>query len=169
MHIREFDVHKDLNRLRECVIELQDFERRLDLRRPAGADIVDAYIPQMRERCEKCHGRILVAEADGEIAGYVMILTKVRSEDLEDGDVEYGLVADLVILEKFRKMGFGKKLLEAAEAHAMSNGVRWLRVGVLAGNSAAMNLYSAMGFSDSYIELEKSLSVGRHEEADGIT
>ncbi len=104
MHIREFDEHKDLNRLRECVIELQDFERRLDLRRPAGADIVGAYIPQMRERCEKCHGRILVAEADGEIAGYVMILTKVRSEDLEDGDVEYGLVADLVILEKFRKI-----------------------------------------------------------------
>jgi ribosomal protein S18 acetylase RimI-like enzyme len=99
----------------------------------------------------------LVAEADGEIAGYVMILTKVRSEDLEDGDVEYGLVADLVILEKFRKMGFGKKLLEAAEAHAMSNGVRWLRVGVLAGNPAAMNLYFAMGFSDSYMELEKDL------------
>jgi ribosomal protein S18 acetylase RimI-like enzyme len=62
-----------------------------------------------------------------------------------------------VILEKFRKMGFGKQLLEAAEAHAMSNGVRWLRVGVLASNPAAMNLYSAMGFSDSYIELEKDL------------
>lgn len=158
MHIREFDKHKDLNRLRECAIELQDFERRLDPRRPTGEGYVDAYIPQMRERCEKCHGKILVAENDGEVVGFVTILTKVRSEDVEDGDFEYGLVADLVILDKFRKMGFGKRLLEAAEAHAVSSGVRWLRIGVLAGNQAAMNLYSTMGFSDSYIDLEKDLS-----------
>ena len=157
MHIREFDERKDLNHLRECAIELQDFERRLDPRRPTGEGYVDAYIPQMRERCEKCSGKILVAEDDGKIAGYVVILTKVRSEDVEDGDFEYGLVADLVILKKFRKMGFGKRLLEAAEAHAVSNGVRWLRIGVLAGNPAAMNLYSTMGFSDSYVELEKDL------------
>ncbi len=76
---------------------------------------------------------------------------------MEDGDVEYGLVADLVIREKFRKLGFGHKLLEAAEAHAMSSGVRWLRVGVLAGNPEAKNLYSSMGFSNFYVELEKDL------------
>ena len=169
MHIREFDERKDLNHLRECAIVLQDFERRLDPRRPTGESYVDAYILQMRERCEKYRGKILVAEGDGKIAGYVVILTKVRSEDVEDGDFEYGLIADLVVLEKFRKMGFGRRLLEAAEAHAVSSGVRWLRIGVLAGNPAAVNLYSAMGFSDSYIELEKSLSVGRHEEGDGIT
>lgn len=157
MHIRELDERTDLDRLRECVIELQDFERRLDPRRPTGAGCVDAYLPQMRQRCKRCHGKILVAEIDGEIAGYVLILTRVRSEDVEDGELEYGLVADLVILERFRKMGFGKELLESAEAHARSSGVRWLRVGVLAGNQAAMNLYSAMGFSDSYLELEKDL------------
>lgn len=158
MYIRELDERKELDRLRECVIELQDFEHGLDPRRPTGAGCVDAYLPQMRERCEKCHGKILVAEVGGEIGGYVMILTRVQSEDVEDGDMEYGLVADLVILERFRKMGFGRKLLESAEAHATSKGVRWLRVGVLAGNRAAANLYSAMGFSDSYVELEKDLA-----------
>ena len=130
MRIREFDEHEDLNALRACVIELQDFERSIDLRRPSGVDIVDAYIPKLLERCKKCQGKILVAEADGEIVGYVMILTRVRSEDMEDGDVEYGLVADLVIREKFRKLGFGHGLLEAAEAHACArlDDASWIAV-----------------------------------------
>ena len=158
MYIREFDERKDLNRVRECLIELQDFERRLDPRMPPGVDIVDAYIPQMLERCGKCQGKVLVAEVDGEVVGYVTILTKVRSEGLEDGDIEYGLVVDLVVREKFRRMGLGQKLLEAAETHAKASEVRWLRVGVLAGNQAAKNIYSSMGFSDLYVEFEKDLT-----------
>jgi len=84
-------------------------------------------------------------------------MTKVTSTELEDGDVEYGLVSDLMVRKSFRARGLGRKLLEEAESFARANGVKWLRIGVLADNQAADNLYSSMGFAGLYIEREKDL------------
>ena len=144
--------------IRECLIELQDAERDLDPRMPAGADIVAAYIPQMLERCDTCEGKIFVAEAADGVVGYVTILTRVSSEELAAGDFEYGLVADLVVRGKYRNFGLGRKLLEAAESYAREHGVKWLRIGALAGNHAARQLYSSSGFSQLYVEVEKDLT-----------
>jgi ribosomal protein S18 acetylase RimI-like enzyme len=77
---------------------------------------------------------------------------------LEDGDAEYGLVSDLVVMGKFRGLGIGRRLLESAESYARVCGVRWLRIGVLAGNQSAESLYASLGFSILYIELEKELT-----------
>lgn len=158
MIIREFDEQSDMVQVRDCLIELQDFERTLDPRMPAGRDIADEYIPQMLHRCIACKGAVLIADVDGEVAGYATILTKVTSDELEDGGIEYGLVSDLVIARDFRGQGLGRKLLQAAESHARAANVSWLRIGVLAGNESAQNLYKSMGFSDLYIELEKDLT-----------
>lgn len=155
--VRDFDEKTHLNRVRECLVELQDFERLLDPRMPPGAEIVDRYIPQMLDRCRRCKGKVLVAEIDGRVAGYASILTRVRSEELEDGDFEYGLVSDLVVVQEFRKLGIGRKLLDAAESHARDCGVKSLRIGVLDDNEAAKRLYLSMGFSGLYVELEKTL------------
>lgn len=155
--ICKYDESMHLDRLRECLVELQDFERRLDPRMPPGCDIVDEYVPRMLDRCIECDGKVLIAEVDHEVAGFVTILTKVTSTELEDGDVEYGLVSDLMVRKSFRARGLGRKLLEEAESFARANGVKWLRIGVLADNQAADNLYSSMGFAGLYIEREKDL------------
>lgn len=157
MFIREFVERTDLDALKKCFIELQNFERQLDPRMPTGAKIADDYIPQMLQRCRQCAGKVLLADVDGEVAGYATILTRVQSEEIGDGDVEFGLVADLVIVEKFRKRGFGKKLLVATESYARECGVKWLRIGVIAGNRAADELYSSTGYSVLYVEREKDL------------
>lgn len=154
----EFDKSRHSQQLRECVIALQDFERALDPRMPSGSDIVDEYIPQMLERCKSSPGQIFVAEVDGNIAGYVTVLTKVSSGELEDGDIEYGLVADLVVTKKYRGAGLGRTLLAVAEDYARDNRVKWLRIAVLAENRSAKELYSSMGFSDLFVELEKDLA-----------
>ena len=158
MHIRLYNNLTDLEQLRECLIELQDCERHLDPRMPAGANIVDAYIPQMFEQCHECQGEVFVVEVDGSVAGYVTILTKVKSQDVDDGDIEFGLIADLVVRAKLRGRGLGRKLLEAAETHARLSGVKWLRISVLAQNHKARNLYSSMGYSELCVELEKDLN-----------
>lgn len=157
MRIRDFEVDVDTDALRACVVELQDFERDLDQRMPTGRDIVDEYVPQMLDRCTKHHGKIIVAELDSEIAGYVSVWTRVQSEELEDGHFEYGLVADLAVRAKFRNRGIGRRLLESAEEYARVCDVKWLRVGVLSGNSAARELYNSLGFGELYIQLEKRL------------
>lgn len=145
-------------RLRECAIALQDYEHEMDPRLPTGVDIVTDYMPRMFFRCRHCDGKILIAEVDDEVAGYAMVLTRVTSDELEDGNFEYGLIADLMVLREHRGQGIGQKLLEAAEAHARDRGVRWLRIGVLAKNAAAEGLYAKMGYSKIYVEREKELT-----------
>jgi ribosomal protein S18 acetylase RimI-like enzyme len=157
LFICDFDEFKHLEGVRKCFAELQDFERTLDPRMPSGADIVDAYIPFMLSRCKKCNGNVLVADVNGEVAGFVTILTKVKSDEIEEGDLEYGLVPNLIVAKKFRNYGIGKKLLEAAESYAMEKNVKWLRIGVFAENQAANKLYESMGFKSLFLEREKKL------------
>ena len=157
MKVREYDQGSDFEQLCECVIELQNFERQIDPRLPSGEDIVDEYVTQMQFRCRSCDGRILVADIDGDIAGYVTLLNRLQSDELHEGDTEYGLIADLVIKEKHRGAGLGRKLMEAAEAAAKAYGVRWLRVSVMSANDSARRLYSTSGFSELYAEFEKDL------------
>ena len=157
MPICEFNKHKHMAGLRECAIELQDYEHELDPRLPTGAEIVADYVPRMFYRCRHCDGKILIAEVDDEVAGYAMVLARVSSDELEDGHFEYGLIADLVVLTRYRGQGLGRNLLEAVETFARDRGVRWLRIGVLAKNAAAEGLYEKSGFSKIYVEREKDL------------
>jgi len=157
IHIREYDPDADLAALRACVIELQDFEAGLYKRLPPGTEVVDNCVDHMFEQCEKCNGKIMIAEVNGEVGGFVTVLCTVRSEEPDDGDLMYGLISDLAVLEKHRSRGIGRQLLEAAEAFARSRDVAWLRIGVLAGNGVAESIYESMGFSPWYIECEKRL------------
>ncbi len=155
--VREYSHGSDFEQLCECVVELQNFERQIDPRLPSGEDIVDEYVKQMQFRCRSCDGQILVADIDGDIAGYVTLLNRLQSDELHEGDTEYGLIADLIIKEKHRGIGLGRKLMEAAEGAAKAYGVRWLRVSVMSANDDARRLYSTSGFSELYAEFEKDL------------
>jgi ribosomal protein S18 acetylase RimI-like enzyme len=158
LKILKFDSNAHLQYLRAYVIELQDFERSIDPRLPAGSEIVDEYVPQMLMRCKSCKGQIFMAEVDGNIAGYVTVLTDVSSGELEDGDMQYGLIADLLVGKKYRGLGLGRKLIDAAESYAKDHDVEWLRIAVLAKNKPAIEMYNSSGFSSLFVELEKNLN-----------
>lgn len=159
MEIRPYRSDTDGEQFRACVIELQDFEREIDPRMPPGEEIVDDYIVGMLFRCRMCDGQVLVADNNGELAGYVTILNRVQSDDLDDGNLEFGLIADLLVRKDYRGKGLGQKLLAAAESFAKQHGVQWLRISVMSENATARKLYAASGFSEIYLELEKDLSI----------
>ncbi len=156
--IRSFDKTAHLAGVRACFIELQDAERHIEPRMPSGAEIVNIYVPHMLDRCRHCRGEVLVAEIGEEVAGFATVLAQVRSDEIHDGDIEYGLISDLVVASGFRNRGIGRSLLEAAESFARANEVKWLRIGVLAANQAADGLYDSMGFRKLYVEREKELT-----------
>jgi GNAT superfamily N-acetyltransferase len=81
----------------------------------------------------------------------------VQSDDLDDGNLEFGLIADLLVREAYRGTGLGRELMAAAESFAREHGVQWLRVSVMAQNTAARQLYASTGFAEIYVELEKDL------------
>ncbi len=156
--IREFDPLRDHDAVRSCAIALQDFEREFDPRLPPGEQIADRYLDLMLRRCAEFDGVVLVAEADGAVTGFVSVWTRYRSSEPNDDDAEHGLVSDLVVSAKYRGRGIGRALLRAAEARARQAGADTLRLWVKAGNTSALSLYSAEGFENSEIYLEKRLA-----------
>lgn len=159
IRIRKFDKQSDTKAVRSCLIELQDYECELDPRMPAGSEVGGPLFAEMMDRCSRHQGSIFVADDGNDIAGYVTVLARIKSEDIDDGDIEYGLVTDLMVRDKFRNRGIGRRLLEVAEEHATECGARWLRVEVLSNNGAARDLYKSSGFSEHLLSLEKSLKL----------
>jgi ribosomal protein S18 acetylase RimI-like enzyme len=109
--------------------------------------MADDYCAQMQIRCGEAHGRILVAERQGSVVGFVTVLARQPFTELDDPLGTYAVITDLVVLEPFRGLGIGRRLLEDAEAFARAAGATELRIGVLAHNERARQLYLASGFA----------------------
>jgi GNAT superfamily N-acetyltransferase len=158
MIVREYRGDADFDGIRACLIELQDFERRIDGRKPRGDEIADACISDALSKCAECDGRIFVADESGQIAGYVTVLAKVRSDAVDEGDLEYAYLADLVVRAAYRGRGIGRALVARAETYARDAGAKWLRVCVLAQNESSRRLYNTSGFFELYVDFEKELT-----------
>ena len=156
VNIRELDP-RDHEAVRSRLVELQDFERQLDPRVPAGEEIADAYLELMFQRCREFDGAVLVAEVDREVVGFITVWTRYRSSEPDDDPSEHGFVSDLVVRSTHRGRGIGRGLLRAAATRARRAGARTLRLGVKAANGAARSLYEAEGFAEYEIVLEKQL------------
>ena len=98
-----------------------------------------------------------MAEEDGAVAGYAMIWTSVKGEDIEDGDFETARIADLAVLKGHRRKGIARALIEASEDYARSRGAEFIQLGVLAANARAMELYRSSGYEPFVMRLEKKL------------
>ncbi len=158
MRIREFDAARDHESLRSCFIELQEFERTLDPRLSPAEQIADAYLALMFGRCREFDGVVLVAEVGDAVVGFVTVWTRYQSTEPDDDPTAHAYVSDLAVSAAYRRRGVGRSLLRAAEARACDAGAAWVRVSVLADNTAAISLYGAAGFREFEIVLEKRLT-----------
>ncbi len=157
MSIREYRDETDRAGLRHCVESLQNFERELVPSMPPGSEIADAYIVDMLNKCTRYRGKLLVLEIDADIAGFVSVYASMISEELEDGPEEFAYIGDLVVLEKYRAHGYGRALLNEAEAIAVKAGAVKMRIGVLAENKNAFDLYQSLDYKPFVVQLEKNL------------
>jgi ribosomal protein S18 acetylase RimI-like enzyme len=154
--VREYRA-TDAPALKACIIELQDYERTIDPRLRPGASMAAEYLAQTLDRCRDFAGQILILECDGTVAGFVAVLARMPFQELDDPPGEFALISDLVVLEPFRRRGYGRALLVAAERFARENGASELRLGVLSGNRSALALYRQAGFESHLQVLAKRL------------
>jgi ribosomal protein S18 acetylase RimI-like enzyme len=152
--IRDYEPHHR-PQLRACMVELQDFERNLQPALPEGEQMADAYLGSLFEKCARWCGKVFVAEVDNAIVGFVGVLSRVPPETPDEARAHYAYISDLVVLPPYRRRGIGSALLKHAEAFARDNGAKTLRIGVLAGNPIALNLYHRRGFVDYHVQLVK--------------
>ena len=78
----------------------------------------------------------LAAEEDGRLAGYGAVCV-IAGE---------GEIQRIAVHPSWRRMGVGRKLMEAMEACAAKQGAPDLILEVRAGNEAALGLYQSYGF-----------------------
>ena len=94
---------------------------------------------------------VKVVEVDGQVAGYVWY----RIVGSTVGT--FGRIEHIFVDERFRKRGIGKQLMQAAEQHFKSKGIRKMKLTVTSDNKAAVSLYSGMGYKTKRYVMEKVL------------
>jgi ribosomal protein S18 acetylase RimI-like enzyme len=100
----------------------------------------------------------LVAEIDGELAGYLKL---GRATPLESSR-HVLMIRGLAVDPAHQRRGVGRALIEAAVDVAAARGVRRLTLRVLAPNSGARALYEACGFEAEGVQREEFLLSGRY-------
>jgi len=155
--LRDYDPRRHRGQLTSCIVELQEFERGLEPALPTGEAMAEAYLTFLLERCARTAGRIILAEVDHAVAGFVGVMIRVTPEEPDEDQRPYAYISDLVVLPEYRRRGIGRALLEQAETVARESGAPILRVGVLARNATAVRLYRTTGFTDYHVQLVKRL------------
>ena len=154
--IREYR-QEDQPAVRACIVELQEFERTIEPRLRPGEAMADAHFKKIQQRCRELNGRIFVAEVDDQVVGFISVLAREPFTELDEPPGTYALVTDLIVRAPHRNHGIGRQLLERAETFARSAGAAELRIGVLAQNTAARQLYLAAAFVPHHEVLSKRL------------
>jgi len=157
--IREY-TPVDREIVEQCIFELQEEEsaRQPEYWQTPEKALDDKYTDYLVKRVSRSSGKLLVAEIDGVVAGYVAVV-------LEDGKdsspcvkmKRIGYIPDLVVLRKYQKQGIGKKLLDAAERYIKFQNCEYVSLDVTTGNPA-FDFYKKFGYREYSTNLKKKLS-----------
>lgn len=154
--IREYR-QEDIPALEECIVELQEFERKIEPNRREGTSVSQKYVEGVVKNCKQQNGNIFVAEEDGKVIGFCSVWVEKKPEELISTLAEYAYISDCILLPDFRGKGLGKALLSAAEKHAIEAGMKTIIIGVLAKNTGAIEVYKKAGFEDYEMLLRKKV------------
>jgi ribosomal protein S18 acetylase RimI-like enzyme len=147
----------DRPRLRQAIVELQDYERAHHATRLPGEQVADAYLDWMLRRAET-NGAVLVAESNGIFAGFVAGWIEETENIAETADSNrIGYVSDVCVVPEFRGRRIAAQLLNRIEQHLGRAAVVRLRINTLAANRSARASYEHAGFLPYEIIYEKTI------------
>ena len=141
-------------------IELQEHIADLDRE---GYNILTAnyghlYLKKTLEEVKKYNGKILLYKIDQDILGLVVGLINNDAEDSYDFKApRRGRITELIVSEKKRSKGIGKKLLKAMEGYLISQECSDVLLGVFAYNDRALKFYEKNGYHVRMLEMTKKI------------
>jgi ribosomal protein S18 acetylase RimI-like enzyme len=141
------------------IADLQDVERDIsDTRRP-GKDIAEQYVARLEASIDQKRGTILVARADGNVAGFIACWIEQEDNVAETPEsTTYGYISDAWVAADMRGRGVFFLLNEHAEKHlARFPEVSIVRINVLAKNLAALRAYEKADYEPYEMTLQKRL------------
>ena len=151
----------DTEFLSTAMIELQQYlvpldpERRLTC--PAGYG--DAYVKTLFDRISQGQGRITIATCGEESVGMIagIIRTPETQDALGSTITLDGEVIELVVLEKYRNLQIGRRLMQDMEHYFAEAGCQTVSVQVFVPNSVARSFYNSLGYTDRMVCCVKPL------------
>lgn len=114
------------------------------------------YAHRITDRLNDTHTRVLVAEEDGRVVGYVLgVIVDLVPEMFaqEDG----GFLADIYVDEAYRGGGVGRALVEALSEWFQERGVRYFEWYVASHNEAGRAFWRAVGGRDMMIRMRTNI------------
>ncbi len=148
---------EDQDSVKRCIVELQNFERALEPDRVEGELVVERNFQELQEAHSENTGRLFVAEVEGDVVGFINVRFEHESQTYLSSLVDYAYISDIVVLAEYRGRGIGTLLLQQAEAFARQQGANTLKIGVLAKNKQAADVYQHVGFRPYEIVMLKDL------------
>lgn len=161
-NIRNIDIVKDKDFILDCHCKINfacDSEWAVKIGYEAYAqkwfstnqpnEFFNALIESMRDS----RNIAVVCEIDNEYVGYLW----VRFTDVLEYNFTIAEVDDIFIVDKWKKKGFAKQLLEYAEKRCKQSGATVLRSATGINNIASLNLHKKAGFKIYRVEFEKLL------------
>lgn len=153
--IREY-THADINAVKACLNDLQDFHYIMDPHRLTGIEVANEYLGKLLDRCDANKGKIFVVEINQEVVGMIAVIIeedKINKSRLK----KHALITDMIILPEYRGGGISRELISRAEEYVKSKGLSVIQASVLLYNSKALKVYTRNGFTEHEIILRKNI------------
>ncbi len=120
----------------------EDAERLASLLTDEGYPAGSSDLASRIERYGALRSQVLVAEAGGDVVGFVTVLVLPRFEV----DDLFARITSLVVEAGVRERGIGRLLMHAAEEQARAAGAAWLEVTAGHHRPDARRLFESLGY-----------------------
>ncbi len=128
---------------------LNDFEVTLSPDRAAGAEMAEGHVTFLLEEVSRRGGFTLIAEADAQVAGFLLAYVSTIDEGATHLRAQYrktGEVSDLFVDPAFRRLGLAQTMIGEAERRFREMGLSRMEIHFLDANTPAERTYRAAGF-----------------------
>lgn len=114
-------------------------EETLDLLLPAGFETPE-------------HHLFTIVRSDGTPVGWLWL-----AERVEVNADRHAFIYEIFVFSEFRRQGYGRAAMEAAEAKARELGLDKVKLHVFGHNWAARTMYDELGYTETNVMMEKRL------------
>ena len=149
---------EDLSRVGTLWQELVDYHVQVDTRLPlAVPNGGQRYARRLYDKLDDPYARLLVAESQGDLIGFVLGMIVDLAPDMFEQEVS-GFLADIFVKADYRHRGVGRSLVKSLEAWFAERGVRHYEWHVAAHNASALAFWRAMGGEAMMVRMRTNLN-----------
>ncbi len=135
----------DLDAVARLWESLVEYHRQLDADLPPAAPQgARRYARQLLDRLDDPMTRVLVADADGEVVGYVLGVVVDLAPQMFQQEAS-GFLADIYVDQSYRRQGVGRALVETLIAWFAQRGLHYYEWHVAARNQESLAFWRSLG------------------------